>query len=551
MIYTLIGLLIFFCLICLSVFNQQKRKNKLASTIKENWAKVKTDNINISKLEWYAPSNSKKFHEIGVQTITDIDFYPLFAFINRTVSKVGEQFLHNKLKTPTNCKEELSKLDEQITFFEENSKKREEAQIELSKLSSDDAYHIAILLNKKLIHQPNWFKWLYVDVILLIVSAIASIKYPYFLLLTILIAAFNIIYLNYWNKRYILSLTKALTQLNLLINVSKKLSKQQLPFKNEAVLTGVDIFAKFQRKIRILFINVNPRSPEDISQALIYLFELFKSLFLIDIFTVFSLANAIENNQSHISSLFEYVGSIDSALSIASLRSSAINTCKPIFTTEGKSISVKGIIHPLIENCIPNDIHLHNKGLLLTGSNMSGKTTFLRTLSINSLLAQTIYTCFADEYKAPFLKLFTSIRIEDDLFQRKSYFLEEVTIMGKLIEEADKNTSNLFIMDEVFKGTNTIERIAAAKSVLSYLNKKNLVFVATHDVELLEMLSQEYDLYHFTETVEEGNLIFDHKLKKGELKTKNAIKILEISNYPAEIINEAIQISQNISTYKP
>ncbi len=550
MIYTLIGLLIFTFLICLSVLHKQRRKSKLASTIKENWAKVKTDNINISKLEWYAPSNSKKFHEIGNQTITDIDFYPLFAFVNRTTSKVGEQFLHHKLKTPTNSKEELTKLDEQITFFENNAKEREEAQVELSKLSSDDAYHIAVLLNKKLVHKPNWFQWLYIDVILLVVSGIASIQYPYFLLLTIIIAAFNITYLNYWNKRHILSLTKALTQLNLLINVSKKLSKQQLPFENGAVLTGVGIFAKFQRKIRILFINVNPRSPEDISQSLVYLFELFKSLFLIDIFTVFSLANAIENNQPHISSLFEYVGNIDSALSIASLRSSSVNTCKPIFTTEEKSISVKAITHPLIENCVPNNLHLLNKGLLLTGSNMSGKTTFLRTLSINALLAQTIYTCFADEYKAPFLKLFTSIRIEDDLFQRKSYFLEEVTIMGKLIEEADKTSSNLFIMDEVFKGTNTIERIAAAKSVLSYLNKNNLVFVATHDIELLEMLSKEYDLYHFTETIQEGKLIFDHKLKKGELKTKNAIKILELSNYPTEIINEATQISKNITTGK-
>jgi DNA mismatch repair ATPase MutS len=102
-------------------------------------------------------------------------------------------------------------------------------------------------------------------------------------------------------------------------------------------------------------------------------------------------------------------------------------------------------------------------------------------------------------------------------------------------------------LDEVFKGTNTAERIGAAKAILSYLNRKdNIVIVSTHDIELAEMLSSEYDLHHFTETVETKELHFDHKLKPGPLTTRNAIKLLELANYPKEVIDEAKKVSNEL-----
>ena len=92
-----------------------------------------------------------------------------------------------------------------------------------------------------------------------------------------------------------------------------------------------------------------------------------------------------------------------------------------------------------------------------------------------------------------------------------------------------------------FKGTNTIERVSGGKAILSYLNKENnIVLVSTHDIELTDILSQEkFELFHFTEQIENNGLTFDHKLKEGKLKTRNAIKILELYNYPSEIIKDA------------
>ena len=147
------------------------------------------------------------------------------------------------------------------------------------------------------------------------------------------------------------------------------------------------------------------------------------------------------------------------------------------------------------------------------------------------------------------MKQHSSIRIDDNLFQGKSYYFEEVSIMATLIAEVESSFQNLFILDEVFKGTNTIERIASAKAILSYLNRKNnIVMVATHDIELSEMLKNEYELFHFTEIIESDELNFDHKIKSGQLQTLNAIKLLELSNYPLDIINEAKQISENLKT---
>ncbi|PIE47587.1 MAG: hypothetical protein CSA40_02165 [Flavobacteriales bacterium] len=99
------------------------------------------------------------------------------------------------------------------------------------------------------------------------------------------------------------------------------------------------------------------------------------------------------------------------------------------------------------------------------------------------------------------------------------------------------------MLDEIFKGTNTIERISGGKAILSYLNRaNNFVFVSTHDVELTELLEDDgFELYHFSEQIVEDELFFDHKLKEEKLKTRNAIKILELYDYPKDIIDDSRQ----------
>jgi DNA mismatch repair ATPase MutS len=122
-----------------------------------------------------------------------------------------------------------------------------------------------------------------------------------------------------------------------------------------------------------------------------------------------------------------------------------------------------------------------------------------------------------------------------------------VLTIKEMLKESESGQKNLFLLDEIFKGTNTVERISAGKSVLSALTKNNnKILVSTHDIELTDMLAEEYELYHFSETVNNKNVGFDYKLKVGKLKNRNAIRILEINDYPKEVVKEAIEISKKL-----
>src|SRR5687768_2276292 len=176
-----------------------------------------------------------------------------------------------------------------------------------------------------------------------------------------------------------------------------------------------------------------------------YLFDIIKAFFLIEVFMIFEVIKELKDKQSSIRTLFDYVGNIDTSISIASLRGGKLKTCKPVFLPSKKELIVKNIYHPLVKDCVKNSLSIRDKSILITGSNMSGKSTFLRTLAINSILAQTIYTCFADEYLSPILKQFSSIRIDDNLFEGTSYYFQEVNIMASLIAEVGQSGQNLFV----------------------------------------------------------------------------------------------------------
>jgi DNA mismatch repair ATPase MutS len=273
--------------------------------------------------------------------------------------------------------------------------------------------------------------------------------------------------------------------------------------------------------------------------------ELLKIAFLIEPLLLFGVLKRLDSKRKEIENVFSFVGEIDIILSIASLRNGLDKYCLPKISDS--KFSAKSIYHPLIPDCITNTIDISNKSILLTGSNMSGKTTFIRTIGLNMITGLTINTCFATSMTMPKLRIYSAIRISDDLMNDISYYFEEVLTIKEMIDKSCKGTPNLFLLDEIFKGTNTIERISAGKVVLSTLSKnENIVFVSTHDIELTDMLSDEYELYHFSEIVKENNVDFDYKLKEGKLKNRNAIRILQINNYPKDLIDEAIEISNEM-----
>ena len=547
--YLILGLIAIIIVVLVFHNINKSRTKKKIEEIRTAWSNPKNESFDFDKISRYADTiKVNKFHRLTDQTIEDIDFYGLFAFIDRTTSKVGQQFLFKKIIEPTN--KTIDQSERLIELFSNDKQIREEIQLELLKLNNSGAYFISSLLRDKILEKPKWFNLLIVDIFVVICLIILSFKFPVLILVLIIPVTLNM-FLHYWNKNNTFQFLRSFPQLNNLINVSKIIIKKGELFSDKTTEDSISNLKSFQQKVTLINFDNGSGIQGELSLIGTYLTELIKAILLIEVFTLYRITKELENKITSIQTLFNYIGNIDSSISVASLRAGKEKTCIPIFVSPSKELLTKNIYHPLIKDCVKNDLSIKNNSILITGSNMSGKSTFLRALIINSVLAQTIYTCFADEFTSPIVKQFSSIRIDDNLFEGKSYYFQEVNIMASLLEQVEFSHQNLFVLDEVFKGTNTIERISSAKAILSYLNRKeNIVVVSTHDIELADMLANEYDLYHFTETVENNELHFDHRIKTGQLRTRNAIKILELSNYPADVIREARHISTTFGATK-
>jgi DNA mismatch repair ATPase MutS len=246
----------------------------------------------------------------------------------------------------------------------------------------------------------------------------------------------------------------------------------------------------------------------------------------------------------HLLRVIEAVGEIDAAIAVASFRSGADGWIRPRLGPPGSRSSFTDLRHPLVEQAVPNSIALAPPhGVLVTGSNMSGKSTFLRTVGINVVLAQTIDTCLARAYEAPVYQVRSCIGRADDLIAGKSYYLVEVESVLALVNASRESRPHLFIFDELFRGTNAVERIAAAEAVLAALiegGKPHVVLAATHDGELVDLLRDSYTVCHFGDAVGVNGLTFDYRLTPGPATSRNAIALLELSGAPEALVKRAM-----------
>jgi len=537
----ILGILLLIIVVYLFYKHSQKKKLKrLINSLKRNWGNPKENEYyNFEAIEQYFINTLNKksaFHKISDRTKNDLDINELFKFIDRTSSKIGQQYLYYKLRTIENGKK-LNKFEKLTELFKNDNKLRLQSQIVLSQLNSYNTYDLEKLIHDVTIEKPNYTKYLVPLSLTAIISILLGFFYPILFLVLIPVFSINLV-LHFKNKDNINYYISAVNQLSLALSVGKNLAS--IP-KIKSYFTDFSFIQQVNKiELKTKFIGFEKHLANEFAALAWYVAELIKIQFNIESIIFYRFIDDIVEKNKSIDKLFQFIGEIDSAISTASVKSGKYQTCQAKFNTENL-ISVKDVSHPIIEKCVTNDIELNNKSLLLTGSNMSGKTTFIRIIALNSILAQTLNFSFAKEFSIPFYKVYSSIRITDDLLDDTSYYLKEVLTIKELVEASNHNEPCLFVLDEIFKGTNTIERISGGKAILSYLNKNNnFVFVSTHDIELTDLLKDEnYELYHFTEKIENDEMFFDHKLKKGKLKTRNAIKILELYGYPKEIIKDA------------
>lgn len=514
------------------------RKKKILTQLESSFGRLKTEGFNFKQIARYnerktVDSNVQKLND---QTCHDLDFDLFFCFADRTSSKVGQQYLYDRLKTIDYRPEKFEQQEEIIEYLNKHPEERLQIQYELNKLNHQQAYYIPDLFQKKLESKPKWSFVFPLLSILAVASLIGSFFNPSYVLILLGVIPVNVL-IHYGLKRKTNIFLNSIPALLTLGTVAKKLCKNAaLKNSSSNLESSINTISSIRRKMS--FFKLDQKVDSDMEAAYWFLIELIKITFLIEPLLLFNSVDQLQNKSKDIETVYEFVGNIDAFISIASLREGLDSYCLPSIQETATNVRFKELRHPLVNDCVPNSIEA-SKSVLLTGSNMSGKTTFIRAIGLNFIAGMALNTCFADSAELPVAQLFTVIRIEDDLMSSSSYFNKEVNEIKYIIDQT-KNTPSIILLDELFKGTNTLERIAAAKAVLSYVNhSKAQVFVSTHDLELTKLLGEDYALFHFSESIIDETIHFDYQLKKGVASAGNAIKILEINDYPTEIVTDA------------
>ena len=477
-------------------------------------------------------------------TWNDLDMDNVYVMMNHTDSSLGQEYLYDLLRTPVQTKEEAEERERLIQFFGKNK----EVRYALKEIFLKTGYTRKISISDylemlgTLPRGTNLPHYLSIVVLLLGISVL-FVAIPIGVI-AVIGAIFCNMALYYKRKGQIEGYVTTFVQILRILEGADGFDKIKVPEISEYVekiIQAKKQLKKFRKGSFILLFQ---------GGVLSILLDYIRILFHIDLIKFNQMLKEVQNHISEINIVIENMGFIESMIAIASFRKSLPYHVVPELT-EGKKayIKIAEASHPMIANPVPNSVTAE-RGILVTGSNASGKSTFLKTIAINAILAQTIHTVYAREYQASFFRIYSSMALTDNLKEKDSYYIVEIKSLKRILNHIDEERPVLCFVDEVLRGTNTVERIAASSRILESMAQETVIcFAATHDIELTYLLEKMYDNYHFQEKIEENDVLFDYQLVEGRASSRNAIKLLQIIGYEEEIIKKAEDTaSQFLST---
>lgn len=472
-------------------------------------------------------------------TWNDLDMDEVFFRINHTKSFVGEQTLYWQLhKFSEN--ENFDKWEEQIDFFTKNVEARIQMQEFLDGVGkSREDYHLPVfLLNAGSFKVPHAMIYRILQLTLLI-TVIVSIftRSEFWVALFVMNVLVNLVTYSLikWKFEVYLYSLGSIRQLVKMAELMITKAEWKHLFDSHV---AEKIIVKLKSVARLIG-NFQMRKRGVVTGDILEMVrDYIWGITLWDITQFNWIMNLLDGKQEEILYLYEFVGRADAAISVASFRESLQFWCQPSFG-KAKQIRAQELYHPLLENPVSNTISLE-RNCLITGANASGKSTFIKALAINAIMAQTIHTCAAKSMEMTWFCIMSSMAVRDNIVSGESYYIREVRYLKRIMDALSEEKPVLCVIDEILRGTNTEERLAASESILLYLAKKNcLAVVATHDIELAYKLQATYDRYYFESRMKENDIIFDYRIHKGIGKNRNAIDLLSYLHFPDEIVDVA------------
>lgn len=275
-----------------------------------------------------------------------------------------------------------------------------------------------------------------------------------------------------------------------------------------------------------------------LADARLNIFHIVLNTFLLwDLHVVYGLEGFVRDVGRRVNTWFSALAELEALASFACLAEIDPSANMPELVDEGSPLLAAGLAHPLLspETRVANDLHLRGPGsaLVVTGSNMAGKSTLLRSVGLNIALALAGAPVIAHTMQVPRVRLRASMRADDSLEAGSSYFHAELSKLKRVIADAELAPPVFFLLDELLRGTNARARHVGARAVLVHLlDRSGTGLCATHDVELAALGNQDekrIENVHFTDVMVNGEMCFDYRLRKGIVRTSNALRLLALA----------------------
>lgn len=533
----ILGIFLFIGITSLISHRSMKRRRKIF--IHEKFGKAPTPG------EWN--ENVRTYYDVvgggSADDITwnDLSMNEVFQRIDGCDTSVGQEVLYWKMRRNQMSSDERQLFERRVRTFARNEKERESLEYLLCDIGkSMSSYYIPSYMDaveEYMLKNP----WIY-----RVLQVLLGVSFLCFLFLrddraglaflgvcVVNLAAYIMI-----KMKHEVELSMLGTVISLLRNARQIARRKEIQvlFPNlKKALAGLNDVLRGDHILRIL------KAPGESGDIYGVIADYVLGITLWQITTYNKVMNRLRRNVEGYLEVYREIGELDVAVNTASFRKSLPWYCVPEYTEE-KKLCMDELYHPLIDYPVANSLELE-KSCLITGSNASGKSTFIKAVAVNAVLAQSLNTCAAKRFVLPSCEVITSMAVKDDLMAGESYFIREIRYLKRILDSLNEEQMILCSIDEILRGTNTGERIRASRAILDYLADKNCIaLVATHDKELTELLSGTYVNYHFSEEIGENDIHFSYELIEGPATSQNAVKLLEFAGFPEEIIAESQKI---------
>ncbi len=472
--------------------------------------------------------------QTGESYFADLDIFgagSLFHLLNRTSTVHGATAMAATLQNPRLDPAKILEHQDAIRTFAPQAEVRE-LIIAKSLLHSKGASNLEVL-QLWVQHPAKLVFNRYMTIarfllpainIVALIDCFLSGQY-YFLSMTVLITWFHIGFFARYTQQEHLMVSKKEESLRQYASVLETFEKAEV--NNSSVLQ------RLHQKCSDAHVEIRRLSAlaNMLDQRLNLLVNIFLNSFLMyEVQCVFALEKWKQQNSPRLAEWILAVGDIESLTGFATFAFNNPAYTYPVLRTGSLAIEGEELSHPLMrrEQSISNDLSIGRPGrlMLITGSNMSGKTTFLRTVGVNTLLAQCGSPVCASKFHFTPVRIYTSIRISDSLQENTSYFMAELKRLHEIKQEIAGGVPSLILIDEILRGTNSDDKYhGSGQFMLRLLGYNCLTLFATHDLKLSELEARHpggIENFCFESTIKNDELYFDYKIRRGVAQNRNA-----------------------------